>query len=176
MKYNTINLSYLLSRFYIEDGKLKNKIGGRGKHIGSVAGSINKHGYIRVRITTEKDSKNYMVHRLIYQMCNNLEILDPSCIIDHIDGNRSNNVIENLRMCTRSENNSNLSVIRKDNTSGHSNIYIAGDKFDVIFSFNKKNYYVGRFDDLDEAIKNRNDSITKIHGEFTKLEIKKLIR
>jgi len=65
---------------------------------GRNAGSKDKSGYIKVGI----DGTNYLVHRIIWIMFNG-DIQD-NYVIDHIDRNRSNNKIENLRMVSQSLN------------------------------------------------------------------------
>ena len=61
----------------------------------------NKNGYIYCKL----NGKNYRKHRIIaLQFIPNPENKPE---VDHIDGDRKNNRIENLRWATRSENNSN---------------------------------------------------------------------
>ena len=78
---------------------------------GKIAGSKNvRDGYIRIFI----DGKSYLAHRLawLYEtgIINKIDI-------DHIDGNRSNNMISNLREATRSINLQNLKKAKIDNLS-----------------------------------------------------------
>jgi hypothetical protein len=49
-------------------------------------------------------------------------------VIDHIDGNRKNNVISNLRLLDKSENTRNCKK-REDNTSGETGVYKTGGKW-----------------------------------------------
>ena len=58
---------------------------------GSVAGSKHKKGYFRVRYMY----KNYLAHRVVYELVTG-EVLGEDQV-DHIDGDRSNNTILNLR-------------------------------------------------------------------------------
>jgi hypothetical protein len=46
----------------------------------------------------------YRVHRIIYQLHHGLEILEGGDIVDHIDGNRLNNSVSNLRLVTEQQN------------------------------------------------------------------------
>ena len=63
---------------------------------------ISNTGYKRVRLYSSFSSKNYSVHRLVANafLCNPLENKQ----VNHKDGNKTNNTIENLEWCTASEN------------------------------------------------------------------------
>ncbi len=65
------------------------------------AGSIGSHGYWEVRI----NKVLYLAHRIVY-LLNNDEFYSDS-FIDHVDGNRINNNIDNLRVVSRAINNRN---------------------------------------------------------------------
>ncbi len=60
---------------------------------GQVAGSVNRDGYLRVRVNRVE----YMVHRLIWKLVTK-EDIPEGYILDHIDRDRQNNRIENLRL------------------------------------------------------------------------------
>lgn len=60
-------------------------------------GSKDKDGYVILKIK----GRQYKAHRLIFAMFNGRL---PKEEIDHINRNRSDNRIENLRECNRSEN------------------------------------------------------------------------
>lgn len=63
----------------------------------------SKHnGYLKIGITTiEKVIKNYYVHRLVIAAFNGI---NNDKIVNHKDGNKYNNKIENLEYCTQQEN------------------------------------------------------------------------
>lgn len=63
------------------------------------AGTLGKDGYWTVHIK----GKKLAAHRVLWWLLNG-EIPVGQCI-DHIDGNRGNNRPENLRLCTRAQNN-----------------------------------------------------------------------
>ena len=140
---------YLNSIFEYKNGKLywKSKTSQRTK-IGEVVGSLHKYGYLTVSIKYTE----YKVHRLIWKM---LTGTDPEFEIDHINHNRSDNRIENLR--DTKENHKNKSKY-KTNTSGHSNINIdnrkRNKKYQVIFDAFK---YFKSFSSLEEAIQHRDE-------------------
>lgn len=71
--------------------------------------SIN--GY--ARITWKGDT--YYVHNVVWELFN--EDVPENHVIDHIDTDKSNNSINNLRLCTVSENNRNTKL-RKNNKLG----------------------------------------------------------
>lgn len=79
--------------------------------LGSPAGSKNPNGYVSIRIA----GRAYQAHRLVW-----LYVYGrwPMGDIDHINGNRSDNRLCNLRECTRSENMQNVRP-QSNNTSGH---------------------------------------------------------
>lgn len=81
---------------------------------GSEAGSLrNVDGYYQVNV----QGKFYRAHRIVAVLCD-LEV--GGLLIDHIDRNRANNKIENLRVVTPGENMQNISMhkLSSRNTSG----------------------------------------------------------
>lgn len=59
-------------------------------------------GYNFVVLTKNKKSKNYSVHRLVAKTF--IENTNDYMDVNHKDGNKQNNCVENLEWCTRSEN------------------------------------------------------------------------
>lgn len=104
----------LLSVFEYKDGCLfwKYREGMKGfnnRFAGKMAGSTAPHGYIFVNFKYTF----YLSHRIIWKMHHGQE----AEFIDHIDGDRSNNRIENLRSVNATENMMNVGISSK-NTSG----------------------------------------------------------
>lgn len=60
-------------------------------------------GYYKVRLSKNGLVEDVMIHHLVYKLFNG-EYDVNKYIIDHIDGNKLNNDINNLRLLTRSEN------------------------------------------------------------------------
>lgn len=68
--------------------------------VGSTVGYENPYGYLQVRI----EGKLWMLHRLIWEYVTGFP---PKQMIDHINGDRSDNRFANLRDVSRSINNQN---------------------------------------------------------------------
>ena len=139
--------------FDYKDGQLFRKSG-------KLAGGVHPFGYVKVRA----DGKMYMAHRLIYKMFNkNFE----TGTLDHINNNRADNRIENLRMASRAENNRNA-VIRKDNTSGVKGVYWNSREnyYTAAISYNGKRKVLGNFKDLALATEFIQLARDMVHGDF----------
>lgn len=138
----------------------------------------SKHAGIEAFITP--DSKGYMTgkifdrrykaHRVIWVMVNDEW---PRNQIDHINGNRTDNRIANLRHVTSQENARN-SKRSKRNTTGVSGVsYRPLAKVYVAqIRVNKKSLYLGAYSDLDDARKARKMAERKYgfhpnHGRFS---------
>ena len=85
------------------------RVGPRGQ-AGSEIGTITAEGYRRVKI----NGQLYMTHRLAWFLNHGVW---PTHEIDHIDGDRLNNRIDNLRDVPKALNQRNARK-RKDNSSG----------------------------------------------------------
>lgn len=130
------------------------------KKAGQIAGGHLCQGYLRVKI----DGKFYPAHRLVWLWHNGYF---PD-FIDHINGNRSDNRIENLRAATKRQNNSNVSWNRK-NTSGFKGVVFdkASNKWKAQIAHNRKRYSLGRFDCAEDAHKAYCKKSDELFGEFS---------
>jgi hypothetical protein len=83
-------------------------------------GSIGEDEYTRFELNQDGLKKNVLKHRLIAE----LWIFNPDNLacVDHIDRNRLNNAVDNLRWCSYEENSRNQSK-PKNNSSGEMNIH-----------------------------------------------------
>ena len=80
------------------------------RQAGQIAGSINARGYVTIDILSNK----YKAHRIVWTMHNRIDI---DGYIDHINGNTSDNRIENLRLADESQSSHNVKK-PSTNTSG----------------------------------------------------------
>lgn len=137
--------SYARELFSYVDGCLIRAISRSSTAIrGDIVGYANTDGYLMVRI----DDCFHMVHRLIWIYHNG--IIPEGLQIDHIDGNKLNNKIENLRCVTQQEN---LQYKYDKLCSTYSSIYkgVSWDKrrgkWQAAVVINKKRIALGRFSD-----------------------------
>jgi len=146
--------------FSYRDGVLIRKTApANSVNIGDVAGYIGTNGYLRICIL----GKYYLAHRIIFLMFNGYL---PKAI-DHIDGDKSNNKVENIRECTTNQNQYNAKL-RKDNKSGYKGINL--DKRNKMWHarimVDGKRIHLGYFDDPEVAEKEVRIARIKYHGEF----------
>lgn len=63
---------------------------------------INEHGYVEVQLCSNYKKKNFRVHRLVALTF--IENVNNKPYVNHKDGNKTNNCVNNLEWCTAKEN------------------------------------------------------------------------
>lgn len=129
-----------------EAGNLIRKIRTNPRNnVDDIAGCLKPDGYLSVKIKY----KDYKVHRLIWLWVHNCW---PKEQIDHINGDRTDNRICNLREVTNQQNQMNQQIA-SNNNSGFCGVY--RDKRDgkwyAQIRINRKNIRLGSFDHIDDA-------------------------
>lgn len=136
--------------FEYQDGNLirRTSQGRRGKG-GDVAGSLNSDGYM----DTGVDGKLYRNHRLIWLWHYGYF---PEHGLDHIDRDKLNNRIENLREASPSCNQRNTET-RANNTSGVKGVSWCkrARKWRARIKINGEDIHLGYHDDPTEAVAHR---------------------
>lgn len=121
------------------------KASARRTIVGSLAGTISTKGYVKIQI----DRKLYPAHRLAW-----LYVYGewPDNFIDHINRDKSDNRIANLRVVSASVNMRNCGL-RSTNTSGFKGVsYIAyRRKWVATIRLHGKNCVLGKFDTPEAA-------------------------
>ena len=150
------------SLFEYKDGELYWKVARSNRvKVGQKTGWVSKIGYVYVNVNKIPTC----AHRIIFAM----HYGHFPEQVDHINGNKSDNRIENLRAATRSENYWNAKT-RADNTSGIKGIHWESQRNKWRASCNKhgKRYDAGFFDDIEEAKTALHILRSSIHGNFAK--------
>lgn len=113
--------------------------------IGKIAGNPNSNGYIKFSI----GGRTYMAHRLAW-----LYVYGkwPTNTIDHMDGDRTNNRISNLRDVTQLVNRQNVrrTVSGKDSPLGVT-LHKKSQRWQAQIRVHGKSVYLGLFDCKNEA-------------------------
>jgi hypothetical protein len=161
-KDSKLSKELLHTIFEYKDGCLYNKIYRSSKSkIGDKAGTLAATGYY----TTYVNSVRFSIHRLIFLMHHGYL---PK-VIDHINGIKTDNRIENLREATNSENNCNRKSNNKSGIRGvHWNKY--HKKWTAVCWKDRKAYYLGHFKNIEDAKKAIFEGRKKHHKEFANYE------
>ena len=153
----------LQSRFHelfaYVDGKLVRKVSIGSAKAGSFADYKESNGYLRVRV----DGVRYGVHQIVFCMQNGYI---PS-MLDHINGIKTDNRIENLRVATPSQNGYNTKI-KSSNTTGVKNVQWVKhmSKWQVRLRINKQIAVIGHFQDLELAELVAMEARHKYHGNY----------
>jgi hypothetical protein len=150
----------VLELYDYKDGELYWKKSNNNKvKIGSKAGgnSVNSDG--RKSISVNK--KRYLASRVIFLHQKGY----LPAMVDHINGIKTDNRIENLRPATSLTNNQNAKI-RKDNKSGIKGVSLKKGKWYVQLRINGLKKSFGYFKDLELADLVAQEARDKYHGEF----------
>lgn len=114
--------------------------------IGRPAGSLTPNGYIGI----ELGHGRFAAHRLAWKYVHGA---DPTGEIDHINGDRTDNRIANLRDTSRAENARNM-CLPSHNKSGVIGVCFKQDrgKWMASIKINRRIHYLGNFHDKADAI------------------------
>lgn len=118
---------------------------------------LSNRGYV-----TSGCGKNFkLLHRLIMNCA-------PDMVVDHINHNKLDNRKNNLRVCTQNKNLCNC-VISKNNSSGATGVGFdkQRNKWTASITVNYKKIHLGRYDDIEDAIKVRKEAEEKYFGEYS---------
>ena len=152
---STIYCNYLATKDLVYSKKGKIYLRGTKYELGGV----NQRGYKVFKL----NSATYKVHRMVFYI--HYGRLPKA--LDHIDGNKLNNKIENLREASASQNCCNKPK-QSNNTSGFKGVSWSkqNKSWKAEVTFQKKRYYLGHYTNLDEAGEAARLKRVELHGEF----------
>lgn len=118
--------------------------------------SVGSNGYVTATI----NNKTIFLHRFIMNCPNEM-------LIDHINGDPTNNCKSNLRIVTMQQNNMNRKK-QSNNTSGCTGVYWEKqcNKWRASITYKGKITHLGLFTNIEDAIKARQDAELKYFGEY----------
>lgn len=125
-----------------------------------VAGTITKRGYVSVMV----DGKKLYRHRIAWALTHG-EF--PHCPIDHINGIKGDDRIENLRLATYSQNGYNRGKT-SHNKTGFKGVHVVkrSGKFRSRITVNKEVFTLGVFDTSEDAAEAYQKAAKTMHGDF----------
>tara|TARA_R110002012_G_scaffold78573_2_gene200108 strand:+ start:9188 stop:9685 length:498 start_codon:yes stop_codon:yes gene_type:complete len=159
-KIKHVTQERLKELFKLTDKGLVWKVNRSGVTIGKGSIVHKSTGYKLLKV----DYRQYREHRLVWLYV--YGTLPKT--LDHIDGNKENNNIKNLREATISENMQNMKI-SSANTSGVKGVTWnkKRQKWRARVRLNKKEYAAGFYKNLEEAQIAVCKLREKLHGEFT---------
>lgn len=131
--------------------------------LGETIGNASSRGYLEISVGEEK----YSAHKLAWYITHG-EYPNPS--IDHINGDKQDNRIENLRLSTPLENMRNRGK-NENNTTGYNGVYLSSSgRYRARIKINGKLIGLGTFDTVELAAAARKSANEKYnfdddHGE-----------
>lgn len=129
-------------------------------------GWIDNHKRKYIRIC--HGGKFYYAHRIAWILFHKRKI-PKQFVIDHINGNGTDNRIENLRVCNMKENARNQRP-QKSNTSGYRGVSFvrSRNKYKAYIFVNNKQIHIGYFQKAFDAAIAYDRHSRLLHGEFGK--------
>ena len=136
-----------LFEFDRSTGVIKWRVTGPGRRLDRLAGSKDRHGYLQTRV----GGRIYFNHRLVWLFVHGHW---PENVIDHINGNTTDNRIENLRDVPRKTNQENQRKAAASNkTTGllGASLHKKTGKYVAAIQTDRKTKYLGLYATPDQA-------------------------
>ena len=130
----------------------------RSRRTGRIFTARNSKGYLQVALR----SRAYYAHRLAWLYMHGEW---PAHQVDHINGDRTDNRICNLRLATPSENQCNMGVKR------HSQVGLKGvakvkNRYRAVIRKDRVRYHLGYFTTPEAASAAYSAAASRLHGDF----------
>ena len=129
---------------------------------GKEVGYLNNLGYRQVAF----EGRIYSVHRLVWTIHHGTS---PDGEVDHINGDRSDNRLCNLRLATSAQNNQNrrLSSRNKTGVKGVFRVkWASSERWRVSVGYDRGKYYITHFQCFGRAIQHAHEMRVRLHADF----------
>lgn len=138
----------------------------RGRFAGTKAGHrSSSDGYVRIGFHDDQGKRwSFLGHRLAWFYVHGCF---PPDQVDHIDGDRSNNALGNLRLATQAQNCANTRT-RRDNSFGRKGVTKNGTGFQARITVGGERYSLGTYRTPEEAHEVYAREAARRFGEFAK--------
>lgn len=135
----------------------RTSLGGRSS-VGQEVGWLHRSGYVYIGLHGQSHKAHRLAWKYVYGK-------DPNGLIDHIDRDKTNNRIANLRIVSDGESNQNKATYR-NNRSGHKGVgwYARRKAWRVRIQHDKRVILVGFFPTIEHAIAARNAAEQQWHA------------
>ncbi|WBK39697.1 HNH endonuclease [Xanthomonas phage L522] len=154
-----ITVADVLERYHYspETGMFLHARSSTRARIGTVAGSVNKLGYLMLSF----DGLLCLAHRVAWLVVHGKW---PDDQLDHVDGDRTNNMLSNLRECSHAENLQNRGR-HSNNRSGVIGVcrFKPTGEWQAYICANGKQIHLGYFATIEEAAAARAAAKEKYH-------------
>ena len=131
-----------------------------GRYVGKPAGCTERYGYRVIHL----DPKTYKAHRLAWLYIHDEPV---PAEIDHIDGDKGNNRISNLRAATPGQNQANTGTSPL-NFLGIKGVRAYKGSFRAHIRFDGIGMHLGTFKTVEEAAEAYQEAAVRLHGEFAR--------
>ena len=143
-----------------ETGKLTYSRKAKGnKREGDKVGCIDRHGYIKVMF----QGKMYFAHRIAWMLFYGAE---PPELIDHINADKLDNRISNLRACTKPQNSANTTA-NLSKTGLRGTVRVKNGRFRSQIKHEGCMHYLGEHDTREAAHAAYQQASIRLHGKFS---------
>lgn len=130
---------------------------------GSICTFMDRKGYLRTNFThSDKTQTQLLAHRIAYML---MVGKWPEILIDHIDGDPSNNTWCNLRDATRAQNRAN-GLRAWNNAVGYKGVYKQGDAYRAEIVLGGERFWLGYHNTAKEAHEAYCTKAKELYGEY----------
>lgn len=157
---NDVQIAYIRDNMTISEGSVVWKTDAPRRKAGEFCGWVDDAGYQRIQLSKGVFRRG---HQIAYFLSTGEW---PAVKVDHIDGNRSNNAIENLRLVDDYGNARNS--VSQMNSCGFQGVSrTASGKYKAEIMSSRKRRHLGSFNTPEEAFCAYKTASIELHGEHS---------